>query len=108
MLNLFLALGFSAVRGQFTLTGLATGFGIGYLALWISKPLYPGATYFVRVPRVLHLVGYFIYELIVSPTHEKVKILVCLILISMAVIFFVLYFQLYTSMELFIERKALT
>jgi multicomponent Na+:H+ antiporter subunit E len=66
MLNLFLALGFSAVRGQFTLTGLATGFGVGYLALWISKPLYPRATYFVRVPRVLHLVGYFIYELIIS------------------------------------------
>lgn len=66
MLNLFLALGFSAVRGQFTLTGLLTGFVVGYLALWISKPLYPDATYFVRVPRVLHLAGYFFYQLIVS------------------------------------------
>jgi len=66
ILNFFLALGFSAIRGQFTVTGLAIGFGVGYLALWISKPLYPGATYFVRVPRVLRLVGYFVYELIVS------------------------------------------
>jgi len=66
ILNLFLALGFSAVRGQFTVTGLAIGFGVGYLALWISKPLYPGTTYFVRVPRVLRLAGYFVYELIVS------------------------------------------
>lgn len=66
LLNLFLALGFSAVRGQFTLTGLLTGFSVGYLALWITKPLYPQATYFVRVPRVLHLAGYFIYQLIVS------------------------------------------
>jgi len=66
LLNLFLALGFSAVRGQFTLTGLLAGFGVGYLALWITKPLYPRATYFVRLPRVLHLTGYFIYQLIVS------------------------------------------
>jgi multicomponent Na+:H+ antiporter subunit E len=66
MLNLFLALGFSAVRGQFTLTGLLTGLVVGYLALWISKPLYPDAAYFTRVPRVLHLAGYFVYQLIVS------------------------------------------
>lgn len=66
MLNLFFALGFSAVRGQFTLTGLLAGFAVGYLALWISKPLYPEATYFVRVPRVLHLAGYFLYELVMS------------------------------------------
>ena len=66
MLNIFLALGFSAVRGQFTLTGLLTGFAVGYAALWISKPLYPDAAYFVRVPRVLRLGGYFLYQLIVS------------------------------------------
>ena len=66
MLNLFLALGFSAVRGQFNLTGLLTGFAVGYAALWISKPLYPDAAYFVRVPRVLRLAGYFLYQLIVS------------------------------------------
>ena len=66
MLNLFLALGFSAVRGQFTLTGLLTGFLVGYLALWVSKPLYPDAAYFVRAPRVLHLAAYFLYQLIVS------------------------------------------
>ncbi len=66
MLNLFLALGFSAVHGQFTLTGLLTGFAVGYAALWMSKPLYPDAAYFVRVPRVLRLAGYFLYQLIVS------------------------------------------
>ncbi len=66
LLNLFLALGFSAVRGQFTLTGLLTGFLVGYLALWVSKPLYPDAAYFVRAPRMLHLAGYFLYQLIVS------------------------------------------
>ena len=66
MLNLFLALGFSAVRGQFTLTGLLAGFAVGYLALWISKPLYPDAAYFARVPRVLHLGAYFVYQLVVS------------------------------------------
>jgi multicomponent Na+:H+ antiporter subunit E len=65
-LNLFLALGFSAVRGQFTLTGLLAGFVVGYLALWVTKPLYPEATYFVRLPRILGLAGYFLYELVLS------------------------------------------
>lgn len=49
---------------------------------------------------------YLLYELVVSPKDEKVKILVCLILIFMAVVFFLLYFQLYTSMELFIDRNV--
>jgi proton-dependent oligopeptide transporter, POT family len=49
---------------------------------------------------------YFIYEIIISPKDEKVRILVCLALIFMAVIFFLLYFQLYTSVELFIERNV--
>lgn len=49
---------------------------------------------------------YFLYEIVVSPEHERVKIVVCLVLIFMAVVFFILYFQLYTSMELFIERNV--
>lgn len=52
------------------------------------------------------VVLYFLYEIIVSPKSEKSRILVCLLLIFMAVIFFILYFQLYTSMELFIERNV--
>lgn len=52
------------------------------------------------------IVLYFLYEIIISPGDEKAKIVVCLILIFMAVVFFLLYFQLYTSMELFIKRNV--
>jgi multicomponent Na+:H+ antiporter subunit E len=66
LLNIFLALGFSAVIGQFTLTGFVTGFVVGYIALWLTKTLYGETRYFQRLPKVLILVGYFIKELIIS------------------------------------------
>jgi len=50
--------------------------------------------------------AYLLYQMMVSPREEKIKIAVCLSLIFMAVVFFLLYFQLYTSMELFVERNV--
>ena len=66
LLNIFLAGGFTAVVGEFTLTGLVAGFVIGYLALWVTKPLYGATHYFKRVPGILRLLLFFINELIVS------------------------------------------
>jgi multicomponent Na+:H+ antiporter subunit E len=66
VLNLFLAFGFAAVIGEWSLTGLGLGFVLSYLALWISRPLYGESTYFGRVFRVLRLVGFFLWELIRS------------------------------------------
>jgi multicomponent Na+:H+ antiporter subunit E len=66
LLNIFLAIGFSAVVGQFNLSGFASGFVVGYLALWLTKPLYGNTRYFQKVPKVLLLIGYFIKELVVS------------------------------------------
>jgi multicomponent Na+:H+ antiporter subunit E len=66
LLNIFLAIGFSAVLGQFNLSGFLTGFGVGYLALWLTKPLYGETRYFRLLPKVLSLIGYFIKELFSS------------------------------------------
>lgn len=49
---------------------------------------------------------YLIYQMIASPADERMRIAVCIALIFMAVVFFILYFQLYTSMDLFIERNV--
>ena len=38
--NLFIALGYMGVQGQFSLYGLGTGFLLGYLALWITPVSY--------------------------------------------------------------------
>jgi len=66
LLNLFLAGGFCAILGQINLSGFIAGFAIGYLALWVSRPLYEQTVYFTRMGRILRLVGYFIGQLLVS------------------------------------------
>ena len=66
ILNIFLAIGFSAVLGQFSLTGFITGFIVGYFALWLTKPLYGHIRYFQLLPKVLILIVFFIKELTVS------------------------------------------
>ena len=66
LLNIFLALGFSAVLGRLNLSGMIAGFVVGYMALWLSKPLYGRTRYFERLPRVLALVCFFGKELLVS------------------------------------------
>ena len=66
LLNIFLAIGFSAVIGHFSLGGFVTGFAVGYGALWLTLPLYGHTRYFQRLPKVIALSGYFAYELVVS------------------------------------------
>ena len=66
LLNIFLALGFSAVLGQLNLSGFVAGFVVGYLALWLSKPLYGQTRYFERLHGVFGLIGFFGKELLVS------------------------------------------
>jgi len=66
LLNTFLAIGFSAVLGQFSLSGFLAGFVIGYAALWLTKPLYHNTSYFHRLPKVIMLIGYFVKELFIS------------------------------------------
>jgi multicomponent Na+:H+ antiporter subunit E len=65
-LNFLFAVGFSAIIGSPTLGGLAVGFALGYLALWITKPLYGQPEYFSRVIRVIRLVLHFFRELVIS------------------------------------------
>ncbi len=66
LINGFIALGFIGVQGRFTLSGLLVGFGLGYLALWLTRPLYGETRYFQRVPKTARLLGYFLVELVRS------------------------------------------
>lgn len=66
VLNLFLAAGFSVVMGQLNLPGLIFGFVIGYLALWITRPLYGPSRYFIRVINLVKLAATFSWLLLVS------------------------------------------
>ena len=69
-INTFIALAYMGVQGSFSLTGFLVGFALGYLALWVTKPLYGTTGYFHRVPKTVRLVGYFLVELI----HSNLKV----------------------------------
>ena len=68
LLNLLLAVAWAALTGTFTLVGLAIGFVVGFLALWVVSPLFEQEKggYFMRVFRWIKLLVLFHYELIVS------------------------------------------
>jgi len=54
----------------------------------------------------LIILAVFLSEIIKSPGHEKKSLILCLILIFQATIFFVLYFQMFTSVNLFALRNV--
>jgi multicomponent Na+:H+ antiporter subunit E len=65
-INTFIALGYIGVQGQFNLSGFLIGFALGYLALWLTQPLYGKSRYFQRVPKTVRLAGFFLVELLLS------------------------------------------
>lgn len=65
-LNLLFALLFALFSGGDLGSGLMLGFALGYLALWLTRPLYGPSKYFQRLPRILSLLAYFLKELVLS------------------------------------------
>ena len=81
-LNIILAVAWAALTGNITLSGLLVGYIFGSVALYITRPLFPGSElYFRRVWRWVKLIVLFLYELLVSsiqvvwdvltPTHKS-------------------------------------
>ena len=68
MVNVILALIWTAAIGSFDLATLVAGFILGYIALWLTRPLYgeAGSRYLSRTPRAVVLLWVFLYELVVS------------------------------------------
>jgi multicomponent Na+:H+ antiporter subunit E len=66
ILNLFLAAGFAVIMEQLNLTGFISGFVVGYLALWVTRPLYGPSGYFAKVINILRLAATFVWLLLVS------------------------------------------
>jgi len=67
LLNLILAISWSALSGSFTLGTLAVGFVLGFATLWLLQPLLGGASpYFLRSYYWVRLIILFHYELVVS------------------------------------------
>lgn len=65
-LNLLIAVGWAAVGGGFAGTDLLLGYAGGFLALWITRPLFGPSPYFRRVFGAVGLAVFFLYELVRS------------------------------------------
>ncbi|MEL6517664.1 MAG: Na+/H+ antiporter subunit E [Pseudomonadota bacterium] len=66
-LNVTLAVVWAALWADFSLLQLLVGFVAGFGGLWLAQPLFNApSSYFLRAWRVVRLIGYFLYELILS------------------------------------------
>ncbi|MFI2812692.1 MULTISPECIES: Na+/H+ antiporter subunit E [Microbulbifer] len=66
LLNILLAISWSALTGNASLLNFLAGFAIGYAALALSPLETGGRDYFRRLPKALGLLIYFLRELLVS------------------------------------------
>ncbi|MCV6597823.1 MAG: Na+/H+ antiporter subunit E [Mangrovicoccus sp.] len=66
-LNILMAVAWAALMGQFNFPTLVAGYVIGFAALWVAQPLYGRPSgYFKRNWRIVRLVGFFLYDLVIS------------------------------------------
>lgn len=75
MLNLILALIWTAVQGTFTLSNFVFGFVLGYVVLRILRPLLGEAGYDARLRHQINLVGFFFKELVLSSIRVATEVL---------------------------------
>jgi multicomponent Na+:H+ antiporter subunit E len=66
ILNIAFAVVFTILLGSDSIGVFLSGFVLGYVALWLSKPLYQDTAYFRRLPKTVNLAVYFLKELVVS------------------------------------------
>jgi multicomponent Na+:H+ antiporter subunit E len=66
LLNIVFAAFIMVLLGSGSVGTFFFGFAMGYLALWLSKPLYPETAYFRKLPKTINLTGYFLKELVIS------------------------------------------
>jgi multicomponent Na+:H+ antiporter subunit E len=65
-LNLLIAVGWAAVAGGFDATNLVLGFAGGFVALWLTRPLFGPTPYFRRAFGAIGLAIFFLYDLLRS------------------------------------------
>lgn len=64
LLNLLLAIAWVALTGQFLISNFVIGFAVAYLILWLAQVEADPSDYFARVPKMVALLSFFLWELI--------------------------------------------
>ncbi|WP_322892391.1 MULTISPECIES: Na+/H+ antiporter subunit E [unclassified Yoonia] len=76
ILNIALAIIWAALWGSPTLLMLGAGYVLGFFTLWFASPVFGlKGSYFLRSWRVVRLILYFIYELIMSSLRVAYDVL---------------------------------
>lgn len=75
LLNVLLALAWSALMGNFDPPYLVFGFVLGYLILWLFYQKSPTPKYFREVPLVIEFVIFFLWEVFLSNIRLTITIL---------------------------------
>jgi multicomponent Na+:H+ antiporter subunit E len=65
-INLILAFAWAALNGSITITSLLVGFVIGYVVLLVLEPLFAHSRYCRKLYDGIMLIGFFLYELVIS------------------------------------------
>jgi len=76
LLNIILAIVWAGLWGSFTLFQLTAGFLVGFTILWLVQPMFGGPSpYYVRAYRIVRLILFFIYDLIMSSLQVAYDVL---------------------------------
>jgi multicomponent Na+:H+ antiporter subunit E len=76
ILNLALAVIWAALWGSPTLVMLAAGYVLGFLTLWFAAPVFGlNNSYFLRSWRIVRLILFFLYELVMSSLRVAYDVL---------------------------------
>jgi multicomponent Na+:H+ antiporter subunit E len=66
LINLVLALAWTAIMGSFTPVTFLAGFVLGYGVLWLGRPALGPSAYYKGIWRGIAFVGFYLWELVVS------------------------------------------
>ena len=75
LVNIMLALAWSALLGQFTTINFVAGFVLGYLMLWVMQYSMGASSYFVKVRQIINLAFVFLWALIVANLRVAYSVL---------------------------------
>lgn len=75
LLNILLSLAWAALTGRFEPVNLVFGYVLGYAILWLASRHLPSQTYFLKLPRVLEFIGFFLKELAIANFRMAVTVL---------------------------------
>jgi multicomponent Na+:H+ antiporter subunit E len=72
--DLLLALVWVAMTGSFDIGGLAVGFVLGYVVLYLVQGVTGQSSYFVKLPRLLGFVAFYAFEVIRSNIRVAIDV----------------------------------